>query len=125
LSKWFKARTFILKFDKTNFMKFCFNNNTCINLNAAHDNKTMEEVHTKKFLGLQINNNLNWETNIEYIIPKLSSVCIAIKTVTSFTKKNRNFKSSILCLLHHVIWNKFLEQFNRVTKIILCPKQNH
>jgi hypothetical protein len=42
-------------------MKFATNEKTCINLNIGYDNKTVEEVLTAKFLGLQIDNNLNWK----------------------------------------------------------------
>jgi hypothetical protein len=42
-------------------MKFATNSKTCINLNIGYDNKTIEEVLTTKFLGLQIDNNLNWK----------------------------------------------------------------
>jgi hypothetical protein len=33
-----------------------------------------------QFLGLQIDNNLNWKRHIEYIIPKLSSACFTMRT---------------------------------------------
>jgi hypothetical protein len=48
--------------------------------------KTIEEVETTKFLGLQVDKNLNWKTHIQYIIPKLSSVCFAMRNITSLTK---------------------------------------
>jgi hypothetical protein len=49
------------------------------------DDKTIEEVETTKFIGLQIDSNLNWKTHIQYIIPKLSSAYFAM-TVTSIMK---------------------------------------
>jgi hypothetical protein len=61
-------------------MKFV-TNKTCIILNIGYDKK-IEELLTK-FLGLQIDNNLNWKKNIEYIIPKLSSAFFAMRTVTN------------------------------------------
>jgi hypothetical protein len=67
-------------------MKFSANNKTCINLNVGYDTKTIEEVLTTKFLGLQISNNLNWKKHTEYIIPKLSSACFAMRTVTLLLK---------------------------------------
>jgi hypothetical protein len=86
LNRWIKANKFTLNFDKTNFMKFCTNNKTCVNLNMGFDDKTIEEVETTKFLGLQIDSNLNWKTHIQYIIPKLSSACFAMSKVTSIMK---------------------------------------
>jgi hypothetical protein len=65
---------------------FTSNNKTSINFNIGHDNKTTEEVVTTKFHGSQIDNNLNWTKHIEYIIPKLSSACLAMRTVTPLLK---------------------------------------
>jgi hypothetical protein len=64
-------------------MKFCTNNKTCFNVNTRYDDKSIEEVQTTKFLGLQIGNNLNWKAYIQYIMPKLSSAWFAIRSVTS------------------------------------------
>jgi hypothetical protein len=86
LNKWIKANKLTLNSDKTNFMKFCINNKTWVNLNIGYDDKTIEEVETTKFLGLQIDNNLKWKKHIQYIIPKLSSACFAMRTITSLMK---------------------------------------
>jgi hypothetical protein len=43
------------------------------------DNKLIEEVEANKFLGLQTDNNLTWKKHTEYIIPKLSSACFAMR----------------------------------------------
>jgi hypothetical protein len=43
LNRWIKANKLALNFDKTNFMKFCTNNKTCVNLNMGFDDKTIEE----------------------------------------------------------------------------------
>jgi hypothetical protein len=53
-----------------------YNNKISINLNIGYDNKT-EEVLTTKFLGLQINNNLNWKKarRIYYPQTKFSMLC--------------------------------------------------
>jgi hypothetical protein len=54
----------------------------------CYDNKTIEEVLTTKFLGLQIDNKLNPKKHIEYIIPKLSPACFAMRAVTPLLKIN-------------------------------------
>jgi hypothetical protein len=69
LNRQTKANKLTLHDDKTNFMELCTNNKSCANLNVEYDDKTNEEVETTKFLGLQINNNLNWKTCVQYIIP--------------------------------------------------------
>jgi hypothetical protein len=67
-------------------MKFVTNNKESINFNTGYDNKTIEVVLTTKFLGLKIDNNLNWKKHIEYIISKLSSACFSMRTVTPLLK---------------------------------------
>jgi hypothetical protein len=67
-------------------MKFCTTNKNCVNLSIGYVDKTIKEAETTKFLGLQIDNNLNWKTHIQYIIPKLSSACFAMRTITSLMK---------------------------------------
>jgi hypothetical protein len=89
-------------FDKTDFMKFTANNKTSINFNIGYDNETIEEVLTTKFLGLQIDNNLNWKKHIEYIIPKLSLACFAMRTVTSLLKVD-TLKLVYFAYLHSVM----------------------
>jgi hypothetical protein len=86
LNKWIKANKLTLNLYKTNLMKFCTTNKNCVNLSIGYEDKTIEEVETTKFLGLQINNNIHWKTHIQYIIPKLSSACFAMRTVTSLMK---------------------------------------
>lgn len=48
-------------------MNFANNNKTCINLNISYNKTT--EVWTAISLGLWTDNNLNWKTHTEYIIP--------------------------------------------------------
>jgi hypothetical protein len=122
LSKWMKANKLTLNFDKTNFMKFSTNNKTCVNLNIGYDDKTIEEIETAKIPGPQIDNNQNWKTLIQCIIPKLSSTCFEDIHITH---ENINFKISLLCLLsfQHVIWNNFLGKFNRPQKKYFTSKR--
>jgi hypothetical protein len=66
-------------------MKFCTTNKDCVNLSIGYVDKTIEEAETK-FLSLQVDNNLNWKTHIQYIIPKLSSACFPMRNITSLMK---------------------------------------
>lgn len=60
LKKWTKANKLKLNFDKTNFAKFYTTNKNYVNLGTWYERKTIE-VGTTKFLGLQVDNNLNWK----------------------------------------------------------------
>jgi hypothetical protein len=101
LNKWIKVNKLTLNFDKTNFMKFCTTNENCVNLSIGYEAKTIE-VETTKFLGLQIDNNLNWKMSIQCIIPTLSSTCFATRTVTSL------IKTEILKLVYFVYYNSIM-----------------
>jgi hypothetical protein len=81
-----KAYKLTLNFGKRSFVKFCTDNNTCVNVDTEYDDKTIEEVETTKFLVLQVDSNVNRKMHIQYIMPKLSSACFAMRTVTSLMK---------------------------------------
>jgi hypothetical protein len=85
-NKWFEANKLTLNFDETNLIKFTTNNKTRINSDIGCNDKTIEQVLTTKLLGLQIDNNLNLKKHTEYIIPKLRSICFAMRTVTPLLK---------------------------------------
>jgi hypothetical protein len=51
----------------------------------GYNNKTIKEVKTAKFLGLQID-SLNWNKRVEYVIPKPRSACFIMRTVTPLIK---------------------------------------
>ena len=40
------------------------------------------------FLGVWLDNNLNWDFNVEKLVIKLSKLCFAIKAIKSFVNKN-------------------------------------
>jgi hypothetical protein len=44
----------------------------------------MNEVPELKFLGIQIDNKLNWKSHVEYILPKLSSAIFVIRGLSYF-----------------------------------------
>jgi hypothetical protein len=80
------------------------------------------EVETTKFLGLNIDINLNWKAYVQYIMPKLSSPCFCYDS--HITDENRNFKISLLCLLsfYHVIGNNFWGSSTDSKKVFYIKK---
>jgi hypothetical protein len=80
-SKWFAANKLTLNLDKTNVIKFLTNNLPQCPLSIGYNDKYIEEsVHTK-FLGLQIDNHLNWKNHIDQLIPQLSGACYAVRSL--------------------------------------------
>jgi hypothetical protein len=73
--KRFAANNLVLNFDKTNIMKFIKRNSSQSTLYISYKEKYVEETVNTKFLGLQIDNHINWKSNIEEIIPKWSMLC--------------------------------------------------
>jgi len=73
--KWFAANNLVLNLDKTNIMKFMTENSSQSTLYIGYKEKYVEETANTKFLGLQIDNHLNWKSHIEEIIPKWSMLC--------------------------------------------------
>jgi hypothetical protein len=79
MSKWFAANKLTVNLDKTNIIKFTTINLPQCPLSIGYNDKYIEEsVHTK-FLGLHIDNHLNWKNHIDQLIPKLSGACYAVR----------------------------------------------
>ena len=73
ITNWFKANRLALNESKTNYVIFHtrFNrppNNFCIKMNGIE----LERVHHTKFLGVLIQENLKWNTHINYISKRVS-----------------------------------------------------
>jgi hypothetical protein len=77
--KWFAANTLVLDLDTTNIMKFITNNSSHSTLHIGYKEKYIEETVNTKFLGLQIDNYLNWKNHIEQTILKLSAAYYAVR----------------------------------------------
>jgi hypothetical protein len=78
----FHANQLILNMDKTNIVKFTPTNIVCKPLTIEHDGKVLTKVTNFKFLGLHIDNHLNWTRHIEWILPKFSAACYTIRNLT-------------------------------------------
>jgi hypothetical protein len=79
MSKWFAANELALNLDKTNIIKFTTVNLPQCPLSIGYNDKYIEESVQTKFLGLQIDNHLNWANHIAQLIPKLSGACYAVR----------------------------------------------
>jgi hypothetical protein len=44
--------------------------------------KYIEETVNTEFLGLQIDNRLNWKNHVDQLVPKLSGACYAVRSVS-------------------------------------------
>jgi hypothetical protein len=74
-------------------------------LKIGYDEKSIEESINTKFLGLQIDNHLNWKNHIDLMIPKLSTACYAISSISQISTQ-----INLFCpfpVHNDEIWNNF------------------
>jgi hypothetical protein len=81
LNDWFRANKLSLNVSKTNYMIFSNSKwvNDNLNLNIGPDN--IERKDNVKFLGIYIDENLNWQHHINACKSKLSNALYVIKNV--------------------------------------------
>lgn len=87
LMEWFLENRLIINDDKTNYMEFSTVNKTCKELVLKCGNTYLNSVSSTKFLGLQIDNNLNWKKHINYIINKLSAACFSLRVLSPLVSR--------------------------------------
>jgi hypothetical protein len=69
-------------------MKFITNKLPHYDLKIVYDENYTEESINTKFLGLKIDNHLNWKNHIDLMIPKLSRASYAIRSVSHISSTN-------------------------------------
>jgi len=77
-----------LNIEKTNFIQFRTKNKCITNLIINYQNQEIKEINHTKFLGLQIDQSLNWKKHIETIIPKLTSACFSLRVLKDFLQRD-------------------------------------
>jgi len=79
----------LLNFDKTKFIKFSANNReTKGKINISINNYELEEVTELKFLGLTVDQNLNWNSHVEVICNKISTGLFALRKLSGICNLN-------------------------------------
>jgi len=76
INKWFQDNLIKLNLNKTYFIQFINKSTDNLDIQIKIENKLIATVQETKFLGLIIDNKLSWKGHINYIIPKLSSLCL-------------------------------------------------
>jgi len=99
--KWFAAYNLVLNLDKMNVMKFTTKNSSHSTLHFGYKEKYIEETVNTKFLGLQIDNHINWKNHIEQMIPKLSAACYTVRSMVHTS--NINTLKSIYYVYFHSV----------------------
>jgi hypothetical protein len=106
INKWFKANLLLLNFNKTNFIYFIPNSKPIIYININYNNMQITAITNTKFLGILITDSLSWKTHADYIIPKLSTACYAMRIIKPYMSQN-TFKKGLFLLFpfYHKLWS--------------------
>jgi hypothetical protein len=91
----------VLNLEKTNILKFVTNNLPYCALTIGHKDKYIEEAVHLKFLGIQIDNHLNWKDHIDQIIPKLSAACYMVRQMY-YICNNNTLRSIYFAYFHSI-----------------------
>ena len=81
ITDWFSINGLTLNMEKTNFIKFSANHSKNQGQQNVFINNSIEEVNNTTFLGLELDNNINWKNHVGKILPKLSRACYVIRTM--------------------------------------------
>jgi len=81
-------------------MKFKTENSSQSTLYIGYKEKYVEETVNTKFLGLQIDNHINWKSHIEELF--LSGVCYAVRSIGHISNVN-TFKLIYYAYFHSII----------------------
>ena len=87
ISDWFKANKLTLNVEKTVFMLF-HPKGKKLKEQLTFENKTIENSHETKFLGIWLNDNLSWESHIRQLSIKIKENIILLRKSKNLLKHN-------------------------------------
>jgi len=79
MTEWFSANGLILNMENTNIIKFTSSNHHTEIFQIPHINRLLTGLNNTKFLGVELDTNINWKNHIHKILPKLSSASYLIR----------------------------------------------
>jgi hypothetical protein len=89
INDWFKVKLLSINFNKTHYIQFTANsNNPITNIKITYDYKQITTISNIKFLGIYINDTINWKCHIEHINSKLSAVCYIMRSIKPYVFVN-------------------------------------
>jgi IS1 family transposase len=83
-------------------MKSVTKNSPHCALNIGHKGKYIKETVNTKFLGMHLDNHLNWKNHTDQIIPKLSTACYTIRQIYHISSNN-TLKSIYFTYFHYIV----------------------
>jgi len=81
LNQWFYINQLVLNITKTNVIKFTPKTTAHVPLDIYYKDNVIGEVKSTKFLGMHIDNHMNWKNLVEQILPKLSAAYFLLRNL--------------------------------------------
>jgi hypothetical protein len=78
---WFQINSLSINVDKTHYIRFKTKNKPTFDIQIVCNNNKITSVPHCKFLGIYLQDSLNWSCHIGSIIPKLSSACYIMRNL--------------------------------------------
>ena len=103
IREWLCCNKLSLNILKTHYMVFTPRNKVVNDIDICINDVRIERVYVTKFLGIQIDSQLNWKKHIDYICKKLSK-CVGI--IAKARKKL--YKSSLITLYYSFAYPYFI-----------------
>ena len=69
----------MLNITKTKVIKFTPKTTAHVPLDIYYKDNVTDDIKSTKFLGMHIDNHMNWKNHVEQILPKLSAACFSIR----------------------------------------------
>jgi hypothetical protein len=81
--EWFTVNGLSLNTEKTNIIKFSTSNRQKNSFQIIYQSKSLVAANNTKFLGLELDEHVNWKIHIKKILPKLIGACYVIRRLYS------------------------------------------
>jgi len=115
LSTWFRANKLSLNVDKTNFILFKSRNKRYPEISVHIDGRSIKQVSHVKFLGVYLDELLNWTIHISNISYKVA------KNIGILCKLKHKLPSSVLLMLYNTMILPYLTLHGHVPVIVDLP----
>jgi hypothetical protein len=102
MTGWFSANGLPLNMEKTNIIKFTSSYHQNETFQIIYQNKIITGTNNTKFLGLELDKNINWKNHVQKIIPKLSRTCYLVRRMYPCCNLN-TLKMICFAYLHTVV----------------------
>lgn len=89
LSNWYSSNTLHLNIGKTYFMRFHNRQKKCATLNLNINETKLKQVDGVRFLGITLDECLNWKEHCNYMISKLNSIFYLFRNLKTVLSKEQ------------------------------------